>query len=141
MKKCNYCGSTENQIVYSHIYEPRACEVCVPTFFRNVGGKVYPMQYNSVEYVRMLSSLNPRVRDNIGKQLQDIFDKRIARDMRVAVMSNRVRWVFSTEYRRKFGFIVIELDAITGMVKALVETDEEKVRILAMKISQGSPIF
>lgn len=119
LAKCNYCGSTQRRLVYSYNFEPRACEVCLNRFFQSRESRVYPVQYNSVEYNQILAALQPRARENLGKKLDNVFSKYMARNMRFYVLGNTLRLVYETEYRRKFGYIVIELDIITGLVKLL----------------------
>lgn len=141
MKKCNYCGSTVNPIFYSHPFEPRACEVCAPRFFQNIGGKVFPVQYNSQEYNGLLAQLHPRMRENLGKKLEAIYDKSVAREMKYVILGGTLRLIFQTEYRKKMGFIVVEVDTVTGMIRSMREVEEGKVRELASLLAKGLPIF
>lgn len=141
MKKCNYCGSVENPIIYSHPFEPRACVVCASQFFQSIGGKAVPKQYDRDSYIGIISQIHPVRRGNLGRILEGYYEKAVAREMRYVMMGNILRIVFQTEYRKKHGIIVIEMDTVTGTVKHLREIDERKVQDLVIKLNRGLPIF
>lgn len=73
MCKCNICGDTNKEIVYTSILDGNICIRCSKLFFMNIDGDIKAILYNKPEVMKFLTSMNnTKSYKNAVEALRDI---------------------------------------------------------------------
>lgn len=73
MCKCNICGNTNREIVYTSMLDGNICEKCSKLFFIHIDNDIKAILYNKPEVMKFITSIiNTDAYKNIVDALKDI---------------------------------------------------------------------